>query len=149
MEARRRAREAGRRANEKRAAREKALIKHSENLIVHLSEISQVEQWKRDRLAQLRAQVADEAARRLAERRAAAGAEVAAMHRLGETLAAIAERSGGAIGVVRTLLRHAPKAGEGSAGAGSGALGEAGDDEAACGAADDAADDDRPDAASA
>lgn len=123
QEARRRAREAGRRANEKRAEREKALIHHAGELIYHLGAIAQVDQWKRDRLAQLRAQVGDEAARRLAESRAAAGARVAAMHQLGETLSDIAERTNAPIGVVRTLLRHAPKPQDGSSEERSGALG--------------------------
>ena len=109
MEARRRAVEANRRANEARAARDKANIKDATTFIHEVAQIAEVEVWKKERLAQLRAQVDAEAAKRVATHRAKAGAAVARMQDRGETLTTIAARTDVGIGIVRTMLRHAPR----------------------------------------
>ncbi|WP_174400718.1 hypothetical protein [Mycolicibacterium sphagni] len=109
VEARRRAREATRRANEARAARDKANIDDAADLLVAVGKIAEIETWKKERLAQLREQVDAEAAKRVAVQRAKAGAAVARMQDRGETLATVAARTDIGIGVVRTMLRHAPK----------------------------------------
>lgn len=109
MEARRRAVEAARRANEARAARDKANIDDATNFLYEVAKLAEVEVWKKERLAQLREQVAAEAAKRVATHRTNAGAWVARMQGRGETLTTIAARTDVGIGVVRTMLRHAPK----------------------------------------
>ena len=108
-EARRRAREATRRANEDRAARDKANIEDAANYLVAVGRIAEVEAWKKDRLAQLRDQVEAEAGKRVAVYRAEAGAAIVRMKGRGETLANIAARTEAGIGEVRAMLRHAPK----------------------------------------
>lgn len=140
-EARRRAREATRRANEARAARDKANIEDAANYLVAVGRIAEVENWKKDRLAQLRDQVEAEAGKRVAVYRAEAGAAIVRMQERGETLANIAARTEAGIGEVRALLRHAPKPekptpikgshalGAGAAGAGAGAGAHPGDGE--------------------
>lgn len=110
MEARRRAVEATRRANEARAARDKANIDDATDFLVAVGRIAEVETWKKERLAQLRDQVDTEAAKRVATHRAKAGAAVARMQSRGETLSTIAARTDVGVGIVRTMLRHAPKA---------------------------------------
>jgi hypothetical protein len=127
VEARRRAVEATRRANEARAARDKANIDDATNFLVAVGKIDEVEIWKKDRLAQLRQQVDTEAAKRVAAHRAKAGAAVARMQGRGETLTTIAARTDVGIGIVRTMLRHAPKAEKPTHGDGSHALGDGGE----------------------
>lgn len=122
-EARRRAREATRRANEARAARDRANIEDAATFLHALGKIEEIEIWKKERLAQLRAQVADEAGRRVDTCRRDAGAAVARMQGRGDKLAAIAEKLDTGIGVVRTMLRHAPKDEKTSDSSGSHALG--------------------------
>lgn len=109
IEARRRAREATRRANEDRAARDKANIEDAANYLVAVGRIAEVEAWKKDRLAQLRDHLEAEAGKRVAAHRAEAGAAIVRMQERGETLASIAARTVAGIGEVRALLRHAPK----------------------------------------
>lgn len=109
VEARRRAREATRRANESRAARDKANIEDAAIYLVAVGRIAEVETWKTDRLARLREQVDAEAGKRVAVHRAGAGAAIVRMQDRGETLATIAIRTEAGIGEVRALLRHAPK----------------------------------------
>jgi hypothetical protein len=109
LEARRRAVEATRRANEARAARDKANIDDATNFLYEVGKLAEVEVWKKERLAQLRDQVDAEVNKRLATHRAKAGAAVARMHNRGETLTAIAARTDVGIRIVRTMLRHAPK----------------------------------------
>lgn len=126
VEARKRAHEATRRANEARAARDKANIDDAADFLVAVGKIAEVEIWKKERLAQLREQVDAEAAKRVAVHRAKAGAAVARMQGRGETLTTIAARTDVGIGVVRTMARHAPKAGKAAVENGSGALGKGG-----------------------
>ncbi|AFM20612.1 hypothetical protein Mycch_6011 (plasmid) [Mycolicibacterium chubuense NBB4] len=109
MAARRRAREATRRANEARAARDKANIDDAADFLVAVGKIAEIETWKKHRLTQLREQVDAEAAKRMAVQRAKAGAAVVRMQGRGETLTTVAEQTDVGIGVVRTMLRHAPK----------------------------------------
>ncbi|WP_246230720.1 hypothetical protein [Mycolicibacterium sediminis] len=109
LEARRRAVEANRRANAARAARDKANIKDATTFMYEVGKIAEVEQWKKERLAQLRAQVDAEAAKKVAGHRTEAGAAVARMQDRGETLTTIAANTEVGIGIVRTMLRHAPK----------------------------------------
>ncbi|MGU3652861.1 hypothetical protein [Mycolicibacterium sp. A43C] len=123
VQARRRAREATRRANEQRAARDKANIDDAADLLVAVGKVAEVETWKKERLAQLHAQVDREAAKRLAAQRAKAGAAVARMQDRGETLTTIAARTDVGIGIVRTMARHAPKSEKSTAGNGSHAPG--------------------------
>jgi hypothetical protein len=126
VEARRRAREATRRANEARAARDKANIEDAATYLVAVSKIAEVETWKKERLAQLREQVDAEAGKRVAGHRAEAGAAIVRMQDRGETLATIATRTEAGIGEVRAMLRHAPKAEKPAGSNGSHALGGAG-----------------------
>jgi hypothetical protein len=112
VEARKRAREATRRANEARAARDKANIEDAANYLVAVGRIAEVEAWKKERLAQLREQVDAEAGKRVAVQRAEAGAAIVRMQDRGETLAAIAARTEAGIGEVRAMLRYAPKGDE-------------------------------------
>ena len=109
VHARRRAREATRRANEARAARDKASIEDAANYLVAVGRIAEVETWKKERFAQLREQVEAEAGKRVAVHRAEAGAAIVRMQERGETLATIAVRTEAGIGEVRAMLRHAPK----------------------------------------
>jgi hypothetical protein len=130
VQARKRAQEATRRANEARAARDKANIDDAADFLVAVGKITEVESWKKERLAQLREQVDAEAAKRVTVHRAKAGAAVARMQDRGETLATIAARTDVGIGIVRTMARHASKADEKPPAArnGSDALGERGAD---------------------
>lgn len=122
LEARRRAVEATRRANEARAARDKANIDDATNFLYEVGKVAEVEVWKKERLAQLREQVDVEAAKRVATHRAKAGAAVERMQSRGETLTTIAARTDVGIGIVRTMLRHAPKAEKSTPSNGSHAL---------------------------
>lgn len=127
MEARRRAVEATRRANEARAARDKANIDEATNFLYEVGKVAEVEVWKKQRLTQLREQVDAEAAKRVSTHRAKAGAAVARMQGRGETLTTIAARTDVGIGIVRTMLRHAPKAEKATPSNGSHALGGGGE----------------------
>ncbi len=109
VEARRRAREATRRANEARAARDKANIEDAANYLVAFGKIAEVETWKKERLARLREQMDADAGKRVALHRAEAGAAIVRMQDRGETLATIANRTEAGVGEVRAMLRHAPK----------------------------------------
>lgn len=115
--------EANRRANEARAARDKANIKDATEFMYEVGKIAEVEQWKKERPAQLRAQVDAEAAKKVAGHRTKAGAAVARMQDRGETLTTIAENTDVGIGIVRTMLRHAPKNEKAALGGRSHALG--------------------------
>ncbi len=126
MEARRRAVEAIRRANEARAARDKANIDDATNFLYEVGKVAEVEVWTKERLAQLREQVDAEAAKRVAAHRAKAGAAVARMQGRGETLTTIAARTDVGIGIIRTMLRHAPKGEKSTPSNGSHALGGGG-----------------------
>ncbi|BBZ04201.1 hypothetical protein MCHIJ_36380 [Mycolicibacterium chitae] len=119
VEARRRAREATRRANEQRAAHDKANIDDAADFLVAIGKLAEVETWKKERLAQLRAQVDAEAARRMDVHSGQAGAAVARMQGRGETLTSIAARTDVGIGIVRAMSRHAPKFEKPTAGNGS------------------------------
>lgn len=127
LEARRRAVAATRRANEARAARDKANIDDATNFLYEVGKVAEVEAWKKERLAQLLEQVDAEAAKRVAAHRAKAGAAVACMQARGETLATIAARTDVGIGIVRTMLRHAAKAEKSTPSDGSRALGGGGE----------------------
>ncbi|RAV10086.1 hypothetical protein DQP55_16125 [Mycolicibacterium sp. GF69] len=109
VEARRRAREATRRANEARAARERANIENAANYMVAKTKLATVDTWERERLAQLRDQVRAEANKRRAVLRVEAGAALKLMQGNGETLTTIADLTGDCIGEIRAMLRHAPK----------------------------------------
>ncbi|WP_235892894.1 hypothetical protein [Mycolicibacterium hodleri] len=109
VQARRRAREATRRANEARAARDKANIEDAANYLVAVGRIAEVKTWRKGRLGQLRDQVEAEAGKRVAVHRAEAGAAIVRMQERGETLATIASRTEAGIGEVRAMLRHAPQ----------------------------------------
>ena len=109
VEARRRAVEATRRANEARAARDKANIDDATILLVALGKIAEVEEWKKNRFAELRAQAEREATKRVSDQRAAAGAAIGRMRDRGETLTTIATKHDVGIGIVRAMARHAPK----------------------------------------
>ncbi|UJL31619.1 hypothetical protein HZU38_15285 [Mycolicibacterium vanbaalenii] len=127
LEARRRAVEATRRANEARAARDKANIDDATEFLVAVGRIAAVEVWKKERLAQLREQLDAEAAKRVGTHRADAGAAVARMQGRGEMLTTIAARTDVGIGIVRTMLRHAPKAEKSTPSNGSHAIGGSGE----------------------
>jgi hypothetical protein len=118
--------EANRRANEARAARDKANIKDATTFMYEVGKIAEVEQWKKERLAQLREQVDAEAAKKVATHRAKAGAAVARMQDRGETLTTIATNTDVGIGIVRTMLRHAPKDEKAAASTGSHPVGGSG-----------------------
>lgn len=115
MEARRRAREATRRANVARAAREKANIENAANYMVAKARLVEIDAWETQRLAAVTDQVRDAANKRRAGTRAEAGAAVKLLQESGETLTTIAELTGDGIGEVRAMLRHAPKVEERSA----------------------------------
>uniref|UniRef100_A0A5Q5BH36 Uncharacterized protein n=2 Tax=unclassified Mycobacterium TaxID=2642494 RepID=A0A5Q5BH36_MYCSS len=126
LEARRRAMEANRRANEARAARDKANIKDAAEFMYEVGKIAEVESWQKERLTQLREQVEAEAAKKVATHRAKAGAAVARMQDRGETLTTMADKTEVGIGIVRTMLRHAPKDEKTTPSDGSHALGVGG-----------------------
>ena len=126
LEARRRAVEGTRRAHEARAARDKANIDDTTHFLYEVGKVAEVEVWKIQRLAQLREQVDAEAAKRVATHRARAGAAVARMQGRGETLTTIAARTDVGIGIVRTMVRHAPKDETSTPCSGSDALGGGG-----------------------
>lgn len=110
IEARRRAREATRRANEARAAREKANIENAATYIVAKAKLDEVDTWETQRLAQVREQLCGEANKRRAVHRAEARAALKLIQSTGETLTTIAEMTGDCIGEIRAMLRHTPKA---------------------------------------
>ena len=106
--------EAARRANEKRAARDRANIKDATILLHALDKLDAIGEWKKARRAELRAQadaqLEREEAKRVGDERTAAGAAIERMRERGETLTTIATNHGVAIGAVRAMARHAPKA---------------------------------------
>lgn len=122
VEARRRAREATRRANEARAAREKANIENAANYIVAKARLADIDAWETERLAAVSEQVRADANKRRAGTRAEAGAAIRLLQKSGETLTKIAELTGDGIGEVRAMLRHAPKIEERAARNGSHSL---------------------------
>ncbi|MBY0288860.1 hypothetical protein DQP55_22000 [Mycolicibacterium sp. GF69] len=126
LEARKRAHEASRRANEARAAKEKANIDDAAEILVAVGKIAEVETWKKERLAQLRRQLDVEVAKRVDAQRARGGAAVVRMQSRGETLTTIAARTDLGIGVVRTMLRHGPRTEKPTASDDSHALGGGG-----------------------
>jgi hypothetical protein len=124
--------EATRRANEARAARDKANIDDATNFLYEVGKVADVEVWKKERLAQLREQVDVEAAKRVAAHRAKAGAAVARMQGRGETLTTIAAGTDVGIGIVRNMLRHDPRTEKPTGGYGSHALGGGGERRIGC-----------------
>ena len=113
-EARRRAVEASRRANEEHAARERANLKDATILLHAIDKLDAIGEWKRQRRAELRAQadaqLEREEAKRVGDEREAAGAAIERMRDRGETLTTIATKHDLGIGIVRAMARHAPKA---------------------------------------
>ena len=109
VEARRRAREATRRANEAPAARDKANIENAANYMVAKATLAEIDAWETERLAAVTEQVRAEANKRRAGTRAEACAAVRLLQESGETLATIAELTGDGIGEVRAMLRRALK----------------------------------------
>ncbi|BBZ31312.1 hypothetical protein MMAD_56070 (plasmid) [Mycolicibacterium madagascariense] len=140
-EARRRAVEAARRANEEHAAREKANLKDATVLLHAIDKLDAIGEWKKERRAELRAQadaqLEREEAKRVGDEREAAGAAIERMRERGETLTTIATKHDLGIGIVRAMARHAPKAGNPLPRNGSHALGPdvSGTGEAAAGGA--------------
>lgn len=126
LEARKRAHEASRRANEARAAKEKANIDDAAEILVAVGKIAEIEIWKKERLAQLRQQLDVEVAKKVDTQRARGGAAVVRMQGRGETLTTIAARTDLGIGIVRTMLRHGPRPEKPTASEDSHALGEGG-----------------------
>lgn len=126
-EARRRAVEAARRANEEHAAREKANLKDATILLHAIDKLDAIGEWKKERRAELRAQadaqLEREEAKRVGDEREAAGAAIERMRERGETLTTIATKHDLGIGIVRAMARHAPKAGNPIPRNGSHALG--------------------------
>ena len=126
-EARRRAVEAARRANEELAAREKANLKDATILLHAIDKLDAIGEWKKQRRAELRAQadaqLAREEAKRVGDDREAAGAAVERMRERGETLTTIATKHDLGIAIVRVMARHAPKAANPVSRNGSQALG--------------------------
>ncbi|MDG5481920.1 hypothetical protein [Mycolicibacterium gadium] len=122
IEARRRAREATRRANQARAARERANIENAATYIVAKARLAEIDLWETERLAAVTGQVRAEANRRRAGTRAGAGEAIRLLQESGETLTTIAELTGDGIGEVRAMLRHAPKIEKRTARSGSHAL---------------------------
>lgn len=126
LEARKRAREASRRANEARVAEEKANIDDAAEILVAVGEIAEVETWKKKRLAQLRQQLDVEVAKKLVAQRARGSAAVVRMQSRGETLTTIAARTDLGIGIVRSMLRHGSRTEKPTVSDDSHALGVAG-----------------------
>jgi hypothetical protein len=126
-EARRRAVEAARRANEEHAAREKANLKDATILLHAIDKLDAIGEWKKERRAELRAQadaqLEREEAKRVGDEREAAGAAIERMRERGETLTTIATKHDLGIGIVRAMARHVPKAGNPAPRNGSHALG--------------------------
>jgi hypothetical protein len=108
--ARRRAREATWRANEARAAQDKANIEHAANYMVAKAKLIEIDAWETERLTAVTEQVRAEANRRRAGFRAEASAAVKLLQANGETLTAIGTLTGDSISEVRAMLRPAPKA---------------------------------------
>lgn len=106
MAARRRAREATRRANETRAARDKANIENAATYMVAKAKLAEIDAWETERLAAVTEQVRTEAGKRRTGTRAEAGAAIRQLQARGETLTTIAELTGDSIVEVRATLRH-------------------------------------------
>jgi hypothetical protein len=96
--------EATRHANEARAARDKANIDDATNFLYEVGKVAEVEVWKKKRFAELRAQAEREAAKRVTDQRAAAGAAIGRMRDRGETLTMIATKHDVGIGI--SARRH-------------------------------------------
>lgn len=126
LEARKRAREASRQANEARVAKEKANIDDAAEILVAVGKIAEIESWKKERLAQLRQQLDVEVAKKVVAQRARGGAAVVRMQSRGETLTTIAARTDLGIGIVRTMLGRGSRAEKPTASDDSHALGAAG-----------------------
>ena len=105
LEARRRAREAQRRANEVRAHRDRANTDDAAVIRALIGRLQDVDEWEGRRLVQSRQQVKAEAQSRRSRHLADAGASINNMRGRGETLATIAELVGVDVGEIRTLLR--------------------------------------------
>ena len=118
--------EAARRENEARADRDKANLKDATILLRALDKLAEVGEWKKKRLAELRAQADREETKRVADVRTEAGAALARMRDRGETLTTIAERHRLGVGVIRSLARHAPNSDKAVQRNGSHALGAGG-----------------------
>lgn len=110
MVARKRAREATRRANEARAGREKANIENAANYMVAKAKLVEIDAWETERLAAVTEQVRADANKRRAGARTEAGTAIKLLRENGETLTTIAELTGDSITEVRAMLRHAPRA---------------------------------------
>jgi hypothetical protein len=110
VEARKRAREATRRANEARAARDRANIENAANYMVAKAKLAEIDSWESERLAAVTEQVRAEANKRRAGARVEAGAAIKLLQANGETLTTIAELTGDGLGEVRATLRYAAKA---------------------------------------
>lgn len=98
-----------RRANEARAAREKANIENAANYMVAKARLAEIDVWETERLAAVTEGVRADANRRRAGTRAEASAAIRLLQESGETLTTIAELTGDGIGEVRAMLRHEPK----------------------------------------
>jgi len=112
VEARRRAREATKRANEARAAQEKADIENVANYMVAKARLAEIDAWETERSAAVTEQVRAEADKRRAGAWTEAGAAIKMLQATGKTLTAIAVLTGDAMGEVRAVSRHAAKAEE-------------------------------------
>lgn len=112
MEARRRAREATRRANETRAARDKANIENAASYMVAKARLAEIDAWETERLAAFTEQVRAEANKRRAISRAEACAALGLLQESGETLTTIAQLTGDGIRELRAMLRHTPMTGK-------------------------------------
>lgn len=107
MQARRRAREVTRLANEARAARDKANIENAANYMVAKAKLAEIDAWETERLATVTEQVRAKAEKRRTGTRAEASAAIRQLQARGQTLTTIAELTGDCIGEVRAMLRHA------------------------------------------
>lgn len=111
MQARRRAREATRRANEARAARDKVNIENAANYMVAKAKLVEIDAWETERLAAVTEQVRAEANNRRAGTRAEAAAAIRLLQENGAALTTVAELTGDGIGEVRAMLRYRPEGG--------------------------------------
>ncbi|WP_260753845.1 hypothetical protein [Mycobacterium sp. SMC-8] len=109
IEAHRRAREATRRANDARAARDRANIEYAANYMVAKAKLAEVDAWETERMAAVTEQVRAEAGKRRAVHRGEAGAAIKLMQATGQDMSAIAALTGDAIGEIRASLRCLPK----------------------------------------
>lgn len=115
VEARRRAREATRRANEARAARDRANIENVANYIVAEAKLAEIDAWEAERMVAVTEHVRAEANKRRAGTRTEAGAAIKLLQENGEPLTSIAELTGDSISEVRAMQRHTPSDGKAAA----------------------------------